>query len=252
MYEFTLIVTGVVVGAMNAIAGGGMLIGFPVLIALGMPPIFANATAGIITVPGQVSSAYGYRTYLRNVPFRYALLLIPIVLGSAIGSLLLRQTSAEHFAQLIPWLVFFGVCLFVFQPLVHFRLHTHLKGHSKRLFPLVLLCLAALPIAFYGGYFGAGYGFLMLAFLGMTSLRDVHMINGMKNISAIAMSATAITCLYTSGLIQWRDGLIMAAGCLIGGYVGALGAQKVSTHKLRLIIICIGLLSVVYLALHEY
>jgi uncharacterized membrane protein YfcA len=252
MYEIILLVTGAIVGAMNAIAGGGMLIGFPVLVALGIPPIAANATAGIITIPGQISSAIGYRKYLRHVPLKYVVLLVPVAMGAAAGSLLLRQTSAEHFAEIIPLLVFFGVCLFVFQPLLHFRLHTHLKGRSKKILPLVLLCLAVLPIAFYGGYFGAGYGFLMLAFLGMTSLHDTHMMNGMKNISAIAMSVTAVTCLYTSGLIQWRDGLIMAAGCLAGGYIGAVGAQKVSSHKLRLFIICVGLLSVVYLALREY
>ena len=252
MHDIILFAVGIIVGAMNAIAGGGMLVGFPVMIALGIHPLVANATANIITAPGQAASAFGYRGYLRKVPLAYAWLLVPVTTGAAIGALLLRRTPPDHFAQLVPGLVLFGVVLFAVQPLLHFHLHRHLKGRYKSWMPIVLIGLAIVPISIYGGYFGAGYGFMMLAFLGFTNLHDAHMINAMKNVAAIAVAIASIVCLYGSHLIDWRVGIIAAAGSAIGGYLGARYAQKVSSHQLRILVVIIGLLAVAYLGLQEY
>lgn len=250
--DIVLLLAGFVVGAMNAIAGGGMLVGFPVLIALGVPPLMANATGNVVTSPGQLASALGYWKYLRRVPKRYAWLILPIIAGAAAGSLALRNTSPHDFAKLVPGLVLFGVALFAFQPLMHFHLHRQLKGRAKTILPFILLAIAIIPLSFYGGYFGAGYGFIMLAFLGFTNLPDAHMINAMKNVSAIFVSATSVVCLYSAHIIHWQTGLIMAAGSITGGYTGARSAQKVSSHWLRVCIIAIGLSAVVYLYLHQY
>jgi len=250
--DIALVAAGFMVGAMNAIAGGGMLIGFPILVALGIPPLLANATANVVTAPGQLASAFGYRKYLRRVPLRYAWLLLPIVSGAVAGALTLRHTSADGFAKLVPLLVLFGVGLFTFQPLLHFHLHSHLTGRRKAWLPMVLLGLAMLPLSFYGGYFGAGYGFMMLAFLGFTSLQDTHMMNGMKNIAAAFVATASIVCLFGAHLIQWRQGAIMAAGAVLGGYLGARSAQKVSSQWLRASIITIGMTAVVCLTLRQY
>jgi uncharacterized membrane protein YfcA len=252
LIELLYIVVGFIVGAMNAIAGGGMLIGFPVLIATGLPPIVANATASVVSPFGQISSAYGYRAYLRKVPRRYALLLIPTVIGGAAGSLALRNTPPDQFARFIPVLVLFGVALFTFQPLLHFHLHSHLRGRSESLVPIVLVALAIVPLSVYGGYFGAGYGFMMLAFLGFTNLHDTHMMNAMKNVCAAVLSLTCLVFLSTSGLINWEAGIVMAIGSFIGGYVGSRAAQSFSPHILRAAIIAIGLCAVVYLFRLEY
>jgi uncharacterized membrane protein YfcA len=250
--DIVLLLVGFIVGAMNAIAGGGMLIGFPVLVALGVPPLIANATGNIITSPGQLASAIGYWRYLRKVPAIYAWLLLPIIVGSVFGALTLRHTSPHDFARIVPVLVLFGVALFAFQPLLHFHLHRHIKGRARTALPIILLAIAVVPLSFYGGYFGAGYGFIMLAFLGFTNLSDTHMINAMKNVSAIFVSTTSVICLYSTHLIDWHTGMFMGGGAVIGGYLGARGAQKVSSHWLRIFIICIGLSAVVYLGLHEY
>lgn len=250
--DLALFLVGLVVGGMNAIAGGGMLVGFPVLIAFGLPPLMANATGNVVTAPGQLASAIGYRKYLRKVPLRYALLLVPVVIGAAIGALTLRHTPPTNFAHMVPVLVLFGVALFAFQPLLHFHLHRHLKGRARTIAPLLFIGMAMLPLSFYGGYFGAGYGFILLAFLGFTSLHDTHMMNAMKNVAAIFVSSTSLICLYSAHIIDWHHGLAMAAGGMIGGYVGARGAQKVSSHWLRWVVICLGLAAVIYLAIHEY
>jgi len=250
--DIILLATGFVVGAMNAIAGGGMLLGFPVLIAVGTPALFANATANIVSLPGQVASAFGYRQYLKRVPLRYLALLVPVVIGSAAGAITLRHTSTKGFADIVPMLLLFGVALFTFQPLLHANLHDHVKGVRSGWLPMVILGIVTIPLNFYGGYFGAGYGFMMLAFLGFTNLPDTHMMNGMKNVAATFVAATSIVCLYGSGYIHWRTGLVMAIGSTIGGYVGARFAQKISGPHLRVGIIVIGMLAVVYLALRQY
>jgi hypothetical protein len=250
--DIVLIAAGFIVGIMNAIAGGGMLIGFPLMVAVGIPPLLANATANIVTAPSQLASAYGYREYIRRIPRRYAWLLLPVVLGAVAGALTLRHTSSDSFAKLVPLLVLFGVGLFTFQPLLHFHLHSHLTGRRRALLPIVLLGIAMLPLSFYGGYFGAGYGFMMLAFLGFTNLQDTHMMNGMKNIAAAFVAAASIACLFGSHLIQWRDGTVMAIGAILGGYLGARSAQKVSSQWLRASIITIGMTAVVCLTLRQY
>jgi len=250
--DIALLLTGLIVGAMNAIAGGGMLIGFPVLIALGTPALFANATANVVALPGQVTSAIGYWKYLRRVPPRYLLLLIPVIAGSAAGALTLRHTSAGDFAKIVPMLLFFGVGLFTFQPLLHFHLHEHVKGVRRTWLPMVLLGIVTAPLSFYGGYFGAGYGFMMLAFLGFTNLPDTHMMNGMKNVAATFVATTSLICLFSSGLIHWRTGIVMGTGSAIGGYIGARQAQRLSTQRLRIVVIALGIAAVLYLGLQQY
>jgi hypothetical protein len=252
IHVILLLATGFIVGGMNAIAGGGMLIGFPVLIVLGVPALYANATANVASLPGQLASAFGYRQYIRRVPKRYALLLLPIVVGATGGALTLRHTSAGRFADLIPLLLLFGVGLFIIQPLLHFHLHRHVTGASRDWLPMVLLGVAAIPLSFYGGYFGAGYGFMMLAFLGFTNMSDTHMMNGMKNVAATFVAAASIACLASSHFIHWRVGIIMAIGSLIGGYVGARNAQRLSNRYMRVAIICVGLAAVFLLALRTY
>lgn len=234
---------GVVVGTMNAIAGGGMLIGFPVLIALGISPLVANATGHVSASGGLVTSTITGREYLRKVPKRYMLLLLPMALSAAAGTFYLRNTSADQFEKLVPGLLLFGVALFAFQPLIHFHLHRHIRGHSSRLWPIILVGLALIPISFYGGYFGIGFGILMLAFLGFTSIHDAHMMNAIKNFAAAVVGIVSIAFLVGSDLIDWRVGLIMMAGTSIGGVLGTKLAKKLNSHWLRIVIVVIGIIA---------
>lgn len=247
-----ILLVGIVVGAMNAIAGGGMLIGFPVLVTLGIPPLVANVTANAITPPGQLVAIGVYRDYLRRVPWRYAYLLIPVVIGATAGALTLRHTSMDNFATLVPWLILFGVVLFAFQPIVHLHLHRHIHHRRRGLWPLFFIGLAIIPISFYGGYFGAGYGFMMLAFLGLGSVHEVHMLAGMKNVSAVVVAFISLAALWSTGLIDWEVAIFMAIGTTAGGYLGAHAAKKISSKWLRVFIIIVGLSAAAYLAFHRY
>ena len=247
-----ILLTGVVVGAMNAIVGGGMLIGFPVLVALGVPPLVANVTANVITPPGMLVSLGVYRNYVKKIPWRYAYLLIPVAIGATAGALTLRFSSMDSFATIVPWLVLFGVVLFAFQPIVHLHLHRHIHHRKTSLWPLFFISLGILPISVYGGYFGAGYGFMMLAFLGLGSVHEVHMLNAMKNISATLVALISLAILYSTGHVDWRVALFMSIGTATGGYVGALVAKRVSGKWLRVFIIIVGLMSAAVMAFKTY
>jgi hypothetical protein len=252
MQDILLFGAGIAVGVMNAIAGGGLLLGFPALLAAGLSPLAANITGSVIVLPGLVSSVYSYRRYLHGVPRRYAVLLIPCLVGGAVGAITLRLTTSDRFQELVPGLGLFAVVLFAFQPFIHFRLRQPLHSKSKRPKSLVPMALALLPMALYGGYFGAGVGFVMLAFLSFTKLHEIHQMNALKNLACGAIALVSITCLFSTHLINWRLGLVMAAGNFIGGYFGARLAQRVSSHAIRVVVIIIGFSTAAYLGLRSY
>lgn len=252
LQDLGLFLAGLVVGGMNAIAGGGMLIGFPALLAAGLPALPANVTSNIVVMPGGLMAAYGYRKFLRKLKARYLVLLIPCLLGGTIGAIILRNTSNTKFQQLVPGLVLFAVVLFAFQPFIHLQLRKHMRGKIKGLRPLLVISLALFPVAIYGGYFGAGFGFIMLAFLGFTKLHEIHQMNGLKNLAGVCVSSASLACLFNTHLINWHFGLVMAAGSMTGGYFGAKFTQKISTHAIRIIVILIGLVTVTYIGLRTY
>ncbi|MFA5004469.1 MAG: sulfite exporter TauE/SafE family protein [Candidatus Saccharimonadales bacterium] len=250
--DIFLLLAGVIVGGMNAIAGGGTLVGFPALLASGLSALSANATSNVMVLPGVLASAFGYRKYLCTVPKRYLLLFPPLLVGAFIGAFSLRHTSSNSFESLVPWLILIAVGLFAFQPFLHRHLHRHLHSKSPRVKPLFWIDAGLLPLAIYGGYFGAGFGFVVLAFLGFTSLKDIHQMNGMKNLAGAAVATVSLLVLAPGQFINWHAGLVMALGSTIGGYGGARLAQNVSSHMIRLLVIAIGMVTIVYLALRHY
>jgi hypothetical protein len=227
-------------GMVNSVAGGGILVVFPALLAAGFPPIIANATSNLVSWPGALSSAYGYRAHLRKLPAKYLLLLIPCFVGAVYGAYLLTQTDSQQFEQAVPWLVLAAVLLFVFQPFLHRHLAGNLESHRNA--PLVIIGLALLPMAVYGGYFGAGFGFLMLAFLGFTRITSLHQINGLKNLASATITIVCTVYFGVSGLINWEHAPAMIAGSLIGGYVGARCAQKIKPGLVHGFIVILGLI----------
>jgi uncharacterized membrane protein YfcA len=251
--DLILFLSGLFVGSMNAIAGGGMLLGFPVIMAFGhVSALVANATANLAILPGGASSAYGYRKELKKVPKIYFLLLVPSLIGACIGAILLRHTKATNFATMVPYLLVFAVALFTFQPWLYKKLKKHMqsKHGNKNLKAILIISVGLLPLSIYGGYFGAGFGFVMLAFLGFTGLHNyVHRMNAVKNLVSVSIALATIICLYSSHLINWRIGLITACGSALGGYLGATYIQKVSSHTLRIIVIVIGLGAAIYLGI---
>jgi uncharacterized membrane protein YfcA len=227
-------------GVINAIAGGGTLITFPVLIWLGLDAKVANATSTVALWPGLFGGLFGYRRELQDSSTLLLRLGLTSVVGGALGAWLLIWTPAPIFARLVPFLILFATLLFMAQGSINHRL---------RLQPIVaapgaVWWLGAIVFQFfssiYGGYFGAGNGILMLAALGLLGLHDINRANGVKNFLGICINSIAVLSFSLKGLVVWPDALLMAGAALLGGYCGAKMAVRVGQTTIRRAIVIIG------------
>lgn len=250
MKELFVFVVGIVVGSINSVGGGGMLLGFPVLLAAGLPAIVANATGKLVVLPGQVGSAFGYRKFLRDIPRSYFLLLVPATIGGVIGAELLRRTRWSQFEIIVPYLVLAAVALFAFEPTLQRWLHRTSK-QRKTVFPLSVIAVFMLVVSAYAGYFGAGFGFIMLSVFGFSKLQSIHHMNLLKNLVGTATVLATIAVLLPSSLIHWKLGIVMAAGNGVGGYTAARLAPKLPTSVVRSLVICLGILTATYFLAHR-
>jgi uncharacterized membrane protein YfcA len=250
-------------GAVNAIAGGGTLITFPTLLALGIPPVVANATSTVALWPGTIGSMWGYRRELQGARTWAVRFALPSLAGGIVGALLLLRTSSERFSTLVPFLVLGATGLFIIQaPLLGFlRARKQAARSSGRIVtsdtrvravaaapaplapPAFPLLVYQFLVSIYGGYFGAGMGILMLAALGFMGLVNIHQMNGLKNWGGTCINLVAVCIFAASGIVSWPIALVMAVGAAIGGYVGSGLAQRVSQDTVRRLIIVIGLAS---------
>jgi uncharacterized membrane protein YfcA len=246
-----VVVAALVGGVMNSIAGGGTLLTFPALIALGIPPINANATSTVALWPGALGSMWGYRSELAGSRLWALGFAVPSVLGGALGAFLLLRTPPDRFSALVPWLVLGATGLFMLQrPLVRWlaerREPRAFNGSDAELtatHPPITILFYQFAVAIYGGYFGAGVGILMLAALGFMGLNNIHRMNGLKNWGGLCMNAVAAVMFVLSGLVNWPVALAMAVGAAAGGYLGSRTAQRVPQDLVRAAVVAIGLVS---------
>lgn len=233
---------------MNAVAGGGTLITFPALVALGVPPIVANATSTVALWPGTMASMWGYRRELAGARRWATAFAVPSFAGGIVGAILLLQTPEKRFAQLVPWLILGATALFMAQrPLMRLlagagSLRREVAGADGRLLPPTASFLVyQFAVSIYGGYFGAGAGILMLAALGLMGLTNIHQMNGLKNWGGGVMNLVAVVIFAVSGIVNWPIALAMAVGAGVGGIGGSLLAQRVGQTWVRRTIVAIGL-----------
>lgn len=233
-------------GAVNSVAGGGTLLTFPALLATGQPALIANATSTVALCPGSASSWWGYRHEIGGNRHAVLPMLILGVAGGITGSVLLLVTPARLFDRIVPYLILGATLLFIAQePLSRWlraRSGETAKGDEEhvhlRLSPPMLA--AVFGTAVYGGYFGAGIGIVTLAVLGLMGLRNIHQMNALKNVYALATNAVAAAIFISRGLVDWKVALLMACGALFGGYAGAGIARRIGQKNVRRIVIGIG------------
>ena len=229
-------------GVINAIAGGGTLITFPVLIWLGLDPRVANATSTVALWPGLFGGLFGYRRELENSSTILMRLGITSVIGGGLGAWLLIWTSSPTFARMVPFLILFATLLFMVQGPINRRL----RLQSIDAEPKMTWWMGAIVFQFfsatYGGYFGAGNGILMLAALGLLGLHDINRANGIKNFLGICINSVAVISFAIKGLVVWPDALVMAGAATLGGYFGAHMAVRVHQATVRRAVVAIGFL----------
>jgi uncharacterized membrane protein YfcA len=230
-------------GVINAVAGGGTLVTFPMLIwVLGNSPeqsVAANATSTFALFPGSLASMWGYRREIGATAHWLKFLLLPSIIGGVLGAMLTLYSPAV-FKQLIPWLILTAALLFLFQPLIARGIgigQPHAKPTSATVLGIIVLQFL---IAVYGGYFGAGIGILMLSVLGLMGMSHIHEMNAVKTVIAAVINLVATLYFVGAGLIEWPQALVMTAGATAGYFSGSHFAQRVSQIAVRRLITAIG------------
>jgi uncharacterized membrane protein YfcA len=239
---------GIVGGMLAGLVGGASLITFPAFLAAGLPPVIANASNQAAVLPANVIAAAADRTMLP--PFNRALagLVAGAVAATVAGSALLLLTPTRAFEVLVPVLLAFATVLLALSDRISGWLKRRARARGKGELKLSVTSLPMIvPISVYGGYFGAGFGVLLLGVLSIATSGEYRSANAAKNfISAIS---TAATVLYFTvfGAIDWPPTLVMMAGSLIGGFFGGRLGHVVPPAAMRVIVVAVGvLLTVVY------
>ena len=250
-------------GAVNAVAGGGTILTFPVLAAI-LPAgpaglVAANATSTIGLWPGAVAAAWAYRGERVGQPPWAVWLMVPSVLGAAVGAVLVLVLPPQWFAACVPWLIFTAAVVFALQPQL-----SRLGPLAARTFSstmssspadsaasgpatsrLLVACVLQCLVAIYGGYFGAGIGIMMLAVLGVLGLGDIHRLNAVKNVLGMAINGTAAG-LFAAGSflgsqdVSWGHAAIMAVAAVLGSLAGASVVRRLPAPFVRRCVALIG------------
>ncbi len=232
-------------GFVNAVAGGGTLLTFPALLYGGLSSISANATSTVAIWPGSVTSSWAYRHQLTENRARVWMLAIPSLLGGLAGAILLLGTSEKVFRFIVPFLILLACGLLMLnEPIgrwISKRAESHPKKHAAALW------LSQFAIAVYGGYFGAGIGILMLAAMAIFLPEDLQAANGMKNFFAVLINGVAAVYFIVVGAAMLKIALVMMLAAIVGGFVGAKTAQRMSPRILRAAVVVFGVIIAVHL-----
>jgi uncharacterized protein len=239
-----LAVAGFVAGALNAAAGGGSLVTFPALIAVGYPPLIANVTNNVAVFPGYVTGAWGYRGGLRGQRRRIVPLAAVSVIGSIIGVALILASSQGAFEGIVPFLVLAACALLAAQPAIG-RWLGERTGAQER--PSIGSLGAQTLAATYGGYFGAALGVAVLALLGVFFDDTLQRLNALKALLQLVIGAVATLGFALLTPVAWGATAIVGLASLVGGLVGAGLAKRVSDRVLRVGIVTYGVVAAVWL-----
>jgi uncharacterized membrane protein YfcA len=230
-----LMVAAFLGGAVNALAGGGSLVTFPALLFAGLNPIDANASSVVALFPGTFSSAWAYRRTITGITeVSVTRFLVISLIGGLVGALLLLFTPSSIFAGLVPWLVLFSTLVFAVGNFAPLEVIQRLKVGPRTALAIHFL------ISVYGGYFGGGIGFLLLAALTLFGMRDINAMNGLKMVLVGVMGITAIAVFIAADLVRWPQTLPMLVSSVAGGYVAATMAQRLDQRLIKWIIIVFG------------
>ena len=252
-----LILASFLAGTLNAVAGGGSFLSFPAMLSIGLGPIQANATNTVALWPGQLTSIAGYRAEVRKHPHLALKMAIAGLIGGSVGAIILLNTPASTFLDLVPWLLLFAALIFALSgPATKLIQRTKKAGaqdmgadpddetgRKRNYWPLVI---ATTVVCFYIGYFGAGAGFLIISMLSLFGFEDMNEMNAMKVVSTTMANGMACILFAFSGKVEWRYCLAAMVTCGIGGYLAARISLRLDPRFLRALVVFIGLAMAAY------
>ena len=246
-HAVVIFVAGLWAGTINTVVGSGTLVTFPVLVALGYPPVTATTSNAIGLAPGTISGAIGYREELRGQGPRLIRFGIASLLGAIGGTVLLLSLPKDAFEAIVPVLVGLAVVLVVIQPRVSkwVASRTTTPADSGGVVLLFLIFL----IGIYGGYFTAAQGVMLVAVMGMLLAEPLQRLNGIKNVLSAVVNVVAGVIYAFVAPVSWPVVGLLAAGSVLGGVLGAKIGRKLSPTVLRGVIVVVGVAAIIHLLL---
>jgi uncharacterized membrane protein YfcA len=233
---------GVLAGAVNAVAGGGTLISFPALVALGLPSNAANATNTVALCAGYFTGARAQKEELAHFDGQKKALVITGAIGGLIGAILLTVSDEELFSAVVPFLILLACALLALQPWIRTYTARSAGGTESAVHAHTKVGLTAIfATAIYGGYFGAGIGIVLLAVLGILFTLPMSRVNALKGLLQLVINGVAAIFLAIGGDVRWAYVPALGIGALIGGWVGGTLAPKLNPNVIRFGVVLLGL-----------
>lgn len=247
---FLVALAGLGAGIINGVVGAGTLITFPLLVALGVPPVLANGTNTTGLFPGAISSAVVYRHSLRDHTRLVVIMSIAAAITAAMGAGLVLALPPSVFAAVVPILILVAVVLVLVQPLLSRVIKNWIGHHDETGFPhRGPSIVTAAGVGAYGGYFGGGQGIVLMGLLPLVFAPDLQRSNGVKNVLAATANATAAAVFIIAGHVLWVVAITLAVSSVIGGWVGSKLAKRLPTIVFRIVIAVVGVIAAIALFL---
>jgi uncharacterized protein len=235
-------------GMINALAGGGTLITFPVLMAIGLPAVSANVTNTVALLPGYLGGTIAQSKDVNDQKKRILTVIPAALLGGLVGGILLLRTGEKLFTQLVPFLILLASALLAIQNPVRHWLTRRQKEEKHKTTNEFWVLIPIFLATIYGGYFGAGLSVIVLAVLGLVINENLTRLNAVKQVISFSANTAAALLFVFSGKVVWSVALVMAIGALLGGSLGGRIAARVKPETLRWIVIALGFtVGIIYL-----
>lgn len=242
---------GFVAGIVNAFAGGGTLVAYTVLIALGVPPVTANISSSVGLLPSYAGTAAAYRGELRQARTVIPRLAVAALIGGLAGAVLLLSIPERGFELVVPPLILIGVALLALQP----RIAAWVRSQGSSAGPVTVsapLLIAVLACGAYGSFFGAGLGVMLLAALGAFLTLGIQTDNAVKALLSFVAVGAGVVVFAISGGVAWAPALLLVVGSYLGGWLGGKGSRRLRPEVLRAAIVVLGTVVAVVLAIRTY
>jgi hypothetical protein len=239
-----LLLAGLVAGGVNAVAGGGSLLVFPALLAVGFPPLAANVTNSVAQWPGYVGMVAGNRTELRGQRRRIVLTSIVAVVGSAVGCVLLLTLPGAVFDAVVPILVLLASVLLGLSPWIKRWIGAPEAGSPDR---TAVLLPAVFLAAVYGGYFGGALGVILVATLSLCAHDTLVRLNALKGLLSLVIASVTVAIFAFGAPVNWLAVALLAPTTLVGGFLGARVARRLPEDVLRWSVVVLGIAVGIYL-----
>jgi uncharacterized membrane protein YfcA len=243
--QLALLGGGLLAGIASSSVGAASLISFPILIAVGLPPVVANASNTVGLVPAGVGGAVGYRRELGEYPRLSSAVIATSGLGGVVGATLLLVLDPGVFEAIVPWLILFSSALVASQPVISAwaRRRTIRRGLAPRDRQTMSGPVAGLSalLGVYGGYFGAAQGVILVAFYALGIDVELRVINALKTLAIFASNVVATVVFVFWADLDWAAVVLVGLGSLIGGYLGALIGRRLPPWLFRVLVVAMGL-----------